>query len=194
MTQVKCAILRDIACISPGYPLRGAVTAMAEGDVQVVQIKNVNIDSGVDWPGVAKVSLTGRRDPDWLRPGDILFAARGQRNVAVCIIQPPGKAVCSPHFFLIRVKEASRVQPDFLAWHMNLPETQRYFAQSATGSYITSIRKHVLEDTPLRIPAPARQSLLVKLAAAAGREKQLNLQLMENRRRAIEALADYSLR
>lgn len=191
---MKSARLKDFARISPGYPLRGAVNAMPEGDVHVVQIKNVDAETGVDWSGVSKVSLTGRRAPDWLRPGDILFAARGQRNVAVCIVEPPGKAVCSPHFFLIRVKDANKIQPGFLAWQMNLPETQRYFASSATGSYITSIRRQVLEDTPLRIPALARQSLLAKLAAAAVREKQLTEQLMDNRRRALEALADRSLR
>ncbi len=178
-----------MARITAGHPIRDAVRNVPGGDTAVVQIKNVSANAGVDWPAVARTTVTGRREPDWLGPGDILFSARGQRNVAVCLNQPPVRAVCSPHFFLIRVKDEGLALPDFLAWQMNLPKAQRYFAQSATGSYITSIRRQVLETLPVQIPSLDRQRLLVRLAHAARREKQLIEKLTENRQRELELVA-----
>lgn len=162
---------------------------MPGGDVAVVQIKNVDADAGVDWPEVTRTVLKGRREPDWLTSGDILFSARGQRNVAVCLDRPPARAVCSPHFFLIRVKDGVPTLPEFLAWQMNRPDAQRYFAQSATGSYITSIRRQVLESLPVLVPSLDRQRLLVRLAQAAQREKQLIDKLTENRKRELDLVA-----
>lgn len=155
----------------------------------MVQIKNVDAETGVDWPTVARTHLTQKREPDWLKPGDVIFAARGQRNVAVCVDQPPGKAVCSPHFFLIRVKDSGMALPKFVAWQMNVPKAQQYFAESATGSYIKSIRRQVLENLPLLIPSLEKQHLLVRLAEAAQREKQILEQLIENRRQELELVA-----
>jgi len=178
-----------MARVLAGHPIRDAVRNVPGGDISVVQIKNVDAEAGVDWPAVTKTVLTSRREPDWLKPGDILFSARGQRNVAVCLEQPPTNAVCSPHFFLIRVNDRSNVLPEFLAWQMNLPLAQRYFSQSATGSYITSIRRQVLEMLPMQIPSLERQRLLVNLARAAVREKQLMKQLMEIRQQELDLVA-----
>ena len=189
MMQRKRVSLKGVASVSAGHPIRGAVRDVPGGDVAVVQIKNVDAEKGVDWPAVARAKITGRREPDWLQRGDILFSARGQRNVAVCLEEPPERAVCSPHFFLVRVKAGKPVLPEFLAWQINLPEAQRYLAQSATGSYITSIRRQVLEAMPLHIPALETQERLVALSRAVWREKDILEQLIENRQRELTVVA-----
>lgn len=181
--------LSELATISAGHPIRDAVRDVPGGEVAVVQIKNVDAETGVNWPAVARTHLTGRREPDWLKPGDVIFAARGQRNVAVCVDQPPHKAVCSPHFFLIRIRDSKTALPEFIAWQMNAPRAQQHFAESATGSYIKSIRRKVLEDLPVLIPSLDKQHLLVRLAKAAHREKQILEQLIENRRQELELVA-----
>jgi len=181
--------LNALATILAGHPIRDAVRDVPGGDVCVVQMKNMDAESGIDWPAVARTKLSGRREPDWLKAGDVLFSARGHRNVAVCIDHPPARAVCSPHFFLIRVKDGKSTIPEFLAWQMNLPPAQRYFEQSATGSYITSIRRQVLETLPVQIPSLDRQRLLVSLAEAAKREKHVLERLIENRQRELDLVA-----
>jgi hypothetical protein len=189
MQYISKTSLKEVATISAGYPIRDAVRDVLGGEVAVVQIKNVDAETGVDWPAVARTHLFGRRAPDWLKPGDVLFSARGGRNVAVCVEQPPAQAVCSPHFFLIRVN-GKAVLPEFVAWQMNLPNAQQYFAQSATGSYIKSIRRAVLEDLTILVPTLERQHLLVRLAKAAHREKQILERLIENRRQELDLLAE----
>lgn len=181
--------LNALATISAGHPIRDAVRHMPGGETAVVQIKNVDVETGVDWPTVARTNLTGRREPDWLRTGDVIFSARGERNVAVCVEAPPPMAVCAPHFFLIRVKDVKAVLPEFVAWQMNQPHAQQYFAQSATGSYIKSIRRQVLEGLELFVPNLERQQLLVRLAKAVLHEKRILEKLIENRRQEIDLLA-----
>src|SRR5690349_3395380 len=129
MMQTTLVELGKVARITAGYPFRGAVRPVPGADAAVVQIKNVDAQTGIDWSAVVKTKLEGRRQPDWLKPGDILFSARGHRNVAVCVDRSSPKAVCSPHFFLIRVRNEKDVLPEFVAWQMNQPHSQRYFAQ-----------------------------------------------------------------
>jgi hypothetical protein len=72
---------------------------------------------------------------------------------------------------------------------MNLPSAQKYFAQSATGSYITSIRRKVLETLILLVPGVERQHVIARLAETARRERHLTRKLIENRQRELELLA-----
>jgi hypothetical protein len=185
--------LADVASISAGYPFRGSIEDAPGGGVAVVQIRNVDADTGVDWLSVSRTQLTGRRKPDWLGQGDILFSARGNRNVAALVGVVPGQAVCSPHFFLIRVKDVGKLLPAFVAWQINQEPMQRYLAASATGSYITSIRRQVLEDLPLVMPPLEKQKTIIAFSDAAVREKQLLLELIENRNRQMRALAGIAL-
>jgi restriction endonuclease S subunit len=181
--------LADIADIRPGYPFRGAVTNRPDGEVAVVQIKNVDPDAGIDWSGLVRTELTGRRKPDWLREGDVLFTARGNRNAAAPVDEITIKAVSAPHLFVVRVTAPDHVLPAFLAWLMNQADAQRYFAQEATGSYITSIRKQALLEMPLRLPSLEKQRLVVELDRAARQERQILEKLIENRKQQISLVA-----
>lgn len=181
--------IREVADVLAGHPIRGAVQEIPGGDVAVVQLRNVQPDSGIDWSSVTRSRLTGRREPDWLRPGDVIFAARGHRNVAALVESPPDRAVCSPHFFLLRVKHPGNVLPEFLAWQINSSDAQRYFAQAATGSNITSIRRQDLEAMPVPLPPLERQRLLARLGQAVRRERALLEQLIRNRERELDLVA-----
>jgi hypothetical protein len=181
--------LSDIGGIHPGYPFRGPINEAADGDAAVVQIKNVDAEQGIDWSALVRTRLEGRRKPDWLRQGDIVFTARGNRNAAAPVERPPQNAVSAPHLFVIRLIRHDQALPAFIAWLMNQPDAQRYFAQSATGSYITSIRKDVLQQMPLRLPTIEKQELIVRLDQAVRRERQLLKALIENRRTQLNLVA-----
>ena len=185
---VKVVALQDIAETRLGYSFRAAVTNAPDGDVAVVQIKNVHPQRGIDWSALANTSLTGRKKPDWLQPGDVLFAARGSRNIAVCVGEVPGKAVCAPQFYLVRIRD-SAVLPEYLAWYINEAPAQRYLAQSAEGTLVTSIRRAVLEALPVPVPGVERQQIIAHLATAARHEKLLTEQLIRNREQQLRLVA-----
>jgi hypothetical protein len=187
--DVDNSTLTDVADIQSGYPFRGPVREVPGGEAAVVQIKNVDVGRGIDWSGVVRTELEGRRKPDWLQEGDIVFTARGNRNAAAAVGQVAIKAVSSPHLFVIRLRRHDRALPEFIAWLMNQPEAQRYFAQSATGSHILNIRKDVLAQMPLRLPSLDKQRVIVQLDRAMRREKELLEQLIENRRTQLNLVA-----
>lgn len=185
---MNSAQVKDVAEARLGYPFRGAIKDTSGGEVAVVQIKNTDPERGVDWEMLVKTTLPGRKQPDWLQAGDVLFIARGNRNVAVYVDEVPGQVVCAPQFYLLRMRN-NAVLPEYLAWYINEFPAQCYFAQSAEGTLITSIRRGVLEALPVPIPSLERQQLIVKLAAAASREKLLTEQLIRNREQQLKLIA-----
>ena len=185
---IKVVPLKEVAKACLGYSFRGAVKDVPDGDVAVVQIKNTDPERGVDWSALIKTVLPGRKKPEWLQAGDVLFTARGNRNVAVHIDQVSGRAVCAPHFYLLRTS-GDAILPAYLAWYINESPAQRYFAQSAEGTLITSIRRGVLEELPVPVPSMERQQMIANLVAAARHEKQLTEQLIRNRDQQLKLVA-----
>jgi len=180
----------SLATLRSGFPFRGSIEESASGDALAVQMKDVDPEQGVSWTGVIRTHLAGRKQPDWLKAGDVLFISKGARFYAVCIEQPPSPAVCSPHFFHMEVAARTPLLPEFLAWQINQPPFQRQLQQAAEGSSQLSIRRPVLESLTLSLPSLADQQRIVALAALASQERHALHQLLHNRERQLQALAE----
>lgn len=164
--------LGALAVVKSGYPFRGSIEEAADADALAVQMKDVDPEQGVSWSGVTRTSLAGRKQPDWLKAGDVLFVSKGARFYAVCIDEPPTQAVCSPHFFHLQVAPGASLLPAFLAWQINQPPFQRQLQQAAEGSSQLSIRRPVLESLSLSVPSLADQQRIVALADLARHERR----------------------
>lgn len=181
--------LGRVATIAAGYPLRGAVDELPPGDVAIVQMRNVDAGRGINWSEVQRIALPSKRSPTLLAAGDIIFTTRGTRNFALALDTVEGEAVCSPHFFVIRAFNPSRIVSAFLAWQINQRPAQEYFQREATGSHILNIRREVIEALPIAIPPLQTQYNIVALANAAKSEQAALTKLIENRNQQLEAIA-----
>lgn len=181
--------LKHVSVIGAGYPFRAAIEASATGKACVVQMKDVHQNGTVDWPGVAKTTLAGRKQPDWLAQGDILFVSRGNHYYATLVDVPPTNAVCGPHLFHIRVNKKASLLPEFLVWQLNQPPLQRLLQQSAAGSSQLSLRRVDLENLPISVPSLETQSRITALVACAKSERAIFEQLIRNREAALAAIA-----
>lgn len=185
--------LGDLAHIRAGHPFRGAVEAVPEGAVAVVQMKDILQDilpgGGVDWSSAVRTELVGRKEPDWLSDGDLLFVSRGSRYFAVCVDSPPAPAVCGPHLFHLTVKARELLMPEFLAWVVGQGPVQRQLLQAASGSLQLSVTRQALEALEIPLPSLATQRVVTDLAAAAARERAVLTALIQNRELQLEALA-----
>ncbi len=179
--------LQDYAEVRAGHPFRGSVPETADGSALTVQMRDVSASNGVAWESVARTNPSGRKKPDWLRAGDILFLARGARNFAVHLEEVPGPAVCSQYFFLIRLTD-TRVLPAFLAWQINQTQAQQYLRRNAEGSDQLSIRRGILEALPISIPSLERQEQILSFVHAVKREQVLLEEMRQNREREVQAL------
>ena len=186
---MKTVILKHIANIAAGFPLRGAADALQKGDAHFVQMRNVKPGEGIDWESVARVTLPTKRKPNWLKEGDVIFAARGAKNYAVTVKEYPRQSVCSPHFFVIRINNWEKILPDFLAWQINQKPAQDYFQRAATGSYILNIRRQAIEGLEIVIPPLYKQEMIIALWDMALKEHQILNKLVENRNEQLEAIA-----
>lgn len=178
-----------LAAVAAGYPLRGAVDALSQGDVRLVQLKNTTADGGIDWADVPNVSLPSTREPAWLRDGDVIFSSRGTKTLAYALSNVPPKAVCAPQFFVLTLRSPT-ILPEFLAWQMNQKPAQDYFQREATGSYIQNIRRSVLEELPIVVPPLHVQELIVGFWRTAQQERAALGRLIQNRNNQLEALAN----
>lgn len=188
--DAKFSHIGDLTTLQGGYPFRGSIEESADGNALAVQMKDVDPNHGVHWTGVTRTTLAGRKQPDWLKAGDVLFVAKGARFYAVCVDEPPSAAVCSPHFFLLQVRPKIALLPAFLAWQINQPPFQRQLHQAAEGSSQLSIRRPVLESLTVCVPSLADQQRIVALAALARQERRTLHQLIHNREHQLQALAE----
>jgi hypothetical protein len=180
--------LHELAAISAGYPFRGKIDALPEGNVAVIQMRNADPDAGIDWDALSHVELPRASEKSHLRAGDIILSTRGGRNFPYLITECSRPAVCSPHFFVIRV-QAGEILPEFLVWQMRQKPCQDHFATGATGSYILNLTRDVVAGLPVVVPPLETQHLIVGMDAAAKAERALLTQLIDNRANEVAAIA-----
>jgi hypothetical protein len=181
--------LKQFAEVRVGHPFRGAVPEIAGGPVRVIQMRDLSVASGVAWENAVHTRPQGRKEPDWLQAGDILFVAKGARNFAVCLEHVPAPSLCSQYFYLIRVRDAKTLLPEFLAWQINQAPAQRYLSKNAEGTDQLSIRRGVLEELPIALPLVSQQNSVIDLDKTIRQERALLKQLIRNRERQIEVMA-----
>jgi hypothetical protein len=205
-------ILKPITTIDAGYPFRGKIPEVVGSGVVAVQMKDVSLNEGIRWSNCIETELSGKRKPNWLKPGDILFIARGSNNYAVLVtpsLPPPSqgeeftpspgkgragvgscrRAVAAPHFFVLHCQSANLL-PEYLVWQLNQAPCQRYFQREAEGTLTKSIRRSVLEATPIVVPPLAKQRSIVQLANSLKQQRQLMEQLIRNNEILMRAIAE----
>lgn len=187
---VEKTALSTQATIIAGHPFRGRIEPVAGAETLVVQMRDTSPE-GVNWASCVRTTVPGRREPDWLQAGDVLFPARGNVSRAVLIDKQIGtlKAVAAPHFFLLRAKKTNLL-PAYLAWWLNQEPAQRHLEQNAQSStLVRNIARTVLETTPLALPPLAEQQKLAGLALAMHREEALLIQLRQSNQQIMTGLA-----
>jgi len=175
--------------LSAGHPLRASAESLESGETPIVQLKNVGFENGIDWSAVTHVKLPSGREPRWLLNDDVLFSARGGKNYAYPVIDPPKKSVCAPQFYIVRVREKEKLHAAFLAWQLNQSPAQNYIRRMSEGSNIQSIRREEIEKLPLALPPLKNQREIAGFATVTAREQLILQRLIENRRLQSNAIA-----
>lgn len=182
--------LKDITTLSAGHPFRDKIFATPDTSIHVVQMKDVSPITGINWNNTIKTKLPGKSEPKWLKPDDILFAAKGNHYYAVLVDQMAAhiKAIAAPHFYIIR-STSNKILPAYLAWFLNQYSCQRYYQREAEGSVTRSIRRSVLEKTPIIAPPLTKQYSIIQLTEALKQQQQVIQQLNDNSNKLMRALS-----
>ena len=185
-------LLKDCTHISACYPFRGKIEEKPGSGIYVIQMKDVDWEAGIDWNGCMETTLPGKKTPEWLQAGDILFIAKGLKNYALLVDDTieQRKAVAATQFFRIRVTN-KRLQPAFLVWWLNHGYSQLLFKTWAHGSSAAAqnVPKSILEQTHVVIPKPSYQQAVLNLYAKVLEERLVAQELIDNGRRMMASLA-----
>jgi restriction endonuclease S subunit len=161
--------LKHIANIQTGFYSKNLVLT---GEIVYLQAKHFNQRGILTDDLHPDILYKDVSDKHILNSGDVLFAAKGTRNFAAAFKGINFPAVASTSFFVIRLHERN-IEPEFLAWFINHPDTQQYLKNNARGTSIVSISKDVLEHLIVSIPTIKIQQTILKIAAL--REKEISL-------------------
>ena len=112
-------MLKKIVKIHSGYISRGRIVPREDGTSLLLQAKDVDADHlSYDTKALVRFmpTMSGK---DWfLKPGDILFMARGARNFSVLIDKLPVSVLAAACFFVVRIS-SSEILPEYLWWYLN---------------------------------------------------------------------------
>jgi restriction endonuclease S subunit len=123
---------------------------------------------------------------DWyLKPGDILFMARGARNFSVLIGDLPDSVLAAACFFIVRVAD-DKILPEFLHWYLNQTPVEHYLKRfSGRGVHMPVVRRAVLENIDIPLPPVNTQNHVSEIYKLLQREQVLYKQLAEKRKKLI---------
>ncbi|HDS6407990.1 TPA: restriction endonuclease subunit S [Klebsiella oxytoca] len=171
--------LGQIAGIRSGHTLRGAITPDPEGDVRLLQIKDLDQDWQFNDKVLPTVVWEQRIAPPFLEQGEIVVAARGNRNLAV-VYRGQVPVVATSQFLIVSLKrKESEIAPEYVCWLLNHPMVQQWFHRRGTN--IQLITKSALLDVAIPLPPAETQLQLIELQRIWQKEDELINRLQENR-------------
>lgn len=171
-----------------GYSFRTKVENDPNGDVAVVQMKDLKDGYSNIATSMIKVLSSSIPEKYNLQKGDVLFISKGYNNFALVYDLDLQKAVASSAFFVLR-PDRSKVVPEYLAWYLNQKPIQQYIKDNRAGTYIPNVNKTTLESIQMRLPEKKLQEKIVKIDFLRKREYLLTNQLLSKR----ELLVSYKL-
>lgn len=177
----KTSQLAQLCEIQTGYTARGRLQAIKEGGVQAIQLRDLRDEEECDPSGLPFYDLGSSVERYLIKPGDVLFRSRGGRNTAVLISEKSKSTAVAVLPLIILRPHRSDVEPAYLAWFINRPETQRYFDKCGQGTSMHMVSRRCLDSLLVAVPGLATQRRIVEIDSLARRERVLMQELADKK-------------
>jgi restriction endonuclease S subunit len=167
---------------------------VSAGETVYLQARHFNeygqLDTSLLLPDIINENILSKY---FLINGDVLFAAKGNKNFASLyseLVTQAGEkqnAVASTTFFVIRLFENAKtiILPQYLTWFIN--HSQTILKSKAIGTSIVSISKLALQDLEIAIPDLQTQKAILQIAHLRNQEKALNIRIDNLREKQIQS-------
>ena len=172
--------LYNIATIQTGFFVKASPTP----NVLYLQQGDFNSDGVLS--DTLQPTITTDNAKHLLTAGDLLLASKGNNNICVVVPKLEQQSVASPSFLVIRLCNKASVLPEYVAWYINLPTTQKALAAQARGTSILSISKATLGELDIPIPPLEKQQKYIELSKLQKREQQLYAAIVERRKQILD--------
>ena len=175
--------LEQLAEIQSGYINRGKIDPRNDGTCLLLQAKDVDVDDlsyRTDFLVRFLPKLSGK--DRFLKPGDILFMARGARNFSVLIDKLPDSVLAAACFFVVRINN-SEILSEYLWWYLNQSPVEEYLKRfSGRAVHMPVVKRAVLESINIPLPQIKTQKQVSKMNKLLQIEQDLYKKLAEKRK------------
>jgi hypothetical protein len=172
--------LGELAEVQMGYPFRSRLEHDPQGDVAVIQMKDIDDTNLLHAEEAIRVTLPKGKAHHLLRAGDLLFRSRGRSNGAALVLEGIDSAVLAAPMLLIRPRS---VLSGYLCWYLNAPATQSKLAALAAGTSVQMISAEALKTLDVPLPSALMQQRIAEAAALAEQEQSLLARIANLRQR-----------
>ena len=182
------AKLKDIYEIGSGHQFRSKIEPDNDGNVDVIQIKNINDFHQIDTSDLTRVSIA-KPSRYVVEPNDVLFLSRGRMFASVVPKNLKIKTIASGYFFVLRARES--INPHYVSWYLNGPKFQHEIKSLNTGRrHMAVISKRDFEDLTIPLPTSEKQQEIVRLNQLMVEEATLLEQLKARRAELVRGICN----
>jgi len=154
------------------------------GEVLYLMGRHFNSDKQIDPAIQPELQLNDKTKKHLLQTGDILVASKGHDLFSVVFHPLKYPAVASSMFIILKLHDPHTILPEYLAWHLNHPKTQKILSRSSKGTSLRSITKDIIGNLEVPIPPVRKQKALLNAMSLFTREAQL-MSKIENLKNSI---------
>lgn len=175
--------------------IKSGVFAKSDTNPDLYYIQSTDFDKQRKWNEPLQPVLTNsaKFSNHILNVGDVLFVAKGRDFFAVVYDGKFQPAVASTTFLVVQVV-VKNVDPNYIAWYINHPQTQTLLWSLAKGSAMPSISKSIIEQIEIPIPELSKQNAILEVHKLQIKEKRIHKQLGKLRQEYINELTYKSIK
>lgn len=178
--------ISQIAEIKSGYLFKKGIKPDKDGNVRVIQLKDVNEQGVLNLNELQLISLDNIDEENFLSVGDVLLKAKTNHPISAVIKEKMPNTIATAHYFIVSIKQPE-ILSGYLAWYLNQRPAQIYFNRNAGGTRIQVINKKLLEDLEVVIPVLETQTVIEKIYSLHQKEQELTDRLKEKKHTLVVA-------
>lgn len=165
--MLKKSKISAITRFSLGYTFRGPVRESMDGDLLVIQAKNITTDVAFkNAEALTRITLDIVSDNIFVHRGDVLLTSRGATvggfKATVFEANTDKQVIASSSLYILRLT-ADVISPEYLAVYLNSDVGQRALQSIATGATVRSISRGELGLLEIPILGYEEQNAIVAL-------------------------------
>jgi restriction endonuclease S subunit len=179
--EMKLYKLSEIAKVQSGLAFRQGVLEVADGNVALAQLKNLNSEQDeLDQQSLIKIQKTSLKAKP-LTKGDILLGSRGTFTSNYLAENPVITTIASSTLIII-TPNTDLVLSEYLTMVLNSKKIQRQLKALTTNSLLPTLSTSKLTDLKIPIPSKEVQQRAIKIHNNVSKQKSILLrrsQLLE---------------
>lgn len=177
-----------MADIRTGYSFRSKLEQDLNGNVLVVQLKELSEKNTIDLSTAVKINMQELSENYILKKDDLVFRSRGLDMTAAIMTEETDNAILSAPFQRIRINNVEQILAEYLLWYINSKEAQAYFAMNKTGTSVSMVSTAVLADLPVTIPPIDMQKKIIEINKLSVKEIELQEELIKKKKLLTETV------